>query len=135
MTDVIANEVLGEHELTLAGVTYLLRPTYSAQMKIEAATGKSYAELVRAGAAGALHISQSRVIAAEMIREGATDPLVKKVSTERIGELIYEEGQPQVASRLTLAMLDALRGGRTVTGEAIAVPEVSEETAGTAIVD
>jgi hypothetical protein len=125
VSDVIPNEDRGEHELTLAGVTYLLRPTYGAQKRIETVTGKSYAELVRAGAAGALHIGDAQVIAAEMIRDGASDPLVKRVSAERIGELIYEEGQPQVAARLTLAMLDALRGGRTASGEATAVAGVS----------
>lgn len=134
MSDVVANAERGEHLLTLGGVEYLLRPTYGAQIKIETATGKSYGELVNAASTGALHIGHARVIAAELIRAGATDDLTRRVSVERIGELIYEEGMPFVAPRLTLVLLDALRGGRTASGEAKAVAEDQTPT-GTATAD
>lgn len=113
-----ANPVRGEHEIVLAGTTYLLRPSYAAQVAIEAKTGKSYAQLAQAGQTGGLFAGDAAIALAELINAGAGNNPLKMVSAERIGELIYEEGLPTVAARLTMALIDALTGGRTASGEA-----------------
>jgi hypothetical protein len=113
-----ANTERGEHELVLAGAKYLLRPSYAAQVAIEQKTGVSYGDLAFAGQSGAMRIEQAQVIASEMINAGAGDNALSRVSAERVGQLIYEEGLPQIAARLTLALIDALTGGRTASGEA-----------------
>lgn len=108
----------GEHELTLAGVTYRLRPSHEALRAIEKATERSTLALVRLGNAADLSIEQLGTIAAALIRAGATEELTKRVSAERIGEMIFEEGLPHATSRLTLCLLDAATGGRDASGEA-----------------
>lgn len=108
----------GEHALTLAGVTYRLRPSHEALVAIEERTERSVLALVRLGNAADLRLTQLGVIAAELIRAGAEDEATRHVDAERIGELIQETGIPGVTSRLTLCLLDAATGGRTASGEA-----------------
>ena len=115
-----ANADRGEHELTLAGVTYRLRPSHAAVKAIEKRTEKSTLALVRLGNTGDISLDHLGIIAAELIRAGAEDELTRNVSAEKIGELIFEEGLPAVNSRLTLCLLDAATGGRTAEGNAIA---------------
>jgi hypothetical protein len=113
-----ANPARGEHELTLEGVPYRLRPSHDALSAIEQKTGRSMLALVRLGDTGDLSIAQLGIIAAELIRAGAKDDLTRNVGAQRIGELIFEEGVPHVTARLTLCLLDAVTGGRTAKGEA-----------------
>lgn len=108
----------GEHELTLAGVAYRLRPSRAAIRAIETKTGKSALALVRLGNTGDLTTDQLGVIAAELIRAGGEDAITRAVDAERIGDLIYEEGLPFITSRLTLCLLDATTGGRDAEGNA-----------------
>lgn len=115
-----ANKSRGEHELTLGGKLYPLRPSHAAIETIEAQTGCSLLTLVRKGNVGDLSLAQLGVIAAELIRAGADekDTMTQAVAAERIGELIYEQGAIATMPRLTLCLVDAAAGGRTASGEA-----------------
>lgn len=108
----------GEHEITLASVTYLLRPSHAALRTIENKLGCSQLKLIQRGNSHDLLVDDLGVIAAELIKAGATDDLTRRVSAERIGELIQEEGLLPIVARLTLCLLDAATGGRTASGEA-----------------
>jgi hypothetical protein len=121
-----ANPERGEHAITLAGKTYVLRPSFTAVRAIEAETGKSLITLSRLGNLGDLSLDQVGIVASHLIRAGATDELDKMVSAERIAELAYEEGLPHVMARLTLLLVDAATGGRTATGEAKAVAGIMD---------
>lgn len=112
-----ANPERGEHTAQILGKKYLLRPSYSAQIAIEQRTGRSYTELAMDGQSGALKLDHLGIIVAEMVNAGADGPL-QKVSDERMAEMIYEEGMPQIAAVATVAIIDALTGGRTSKGEA-----------------
>ncbi len=129
-----ANPDRGEHELVLAGVTYLLRPAHAALRAIERKTERSTLELIQRGNAGALSLDELGTIAAELIRAGAApdDIATQHVDAERIGELVYEEGLHKALGRLTLCLLDAASGGRTASGEAKAVPAKKTGDAGAA---
>ena len=113
----VANPERGEHNVTLGGKRYLLRPSYQAQVAIEQKTGRSYAELAMAGQTGALKIEHAAIVVTELVNAGAEGPM-HTISEERAGELIYEQGLPAVAAAITVAIIDALTGGRTSTGEA-----------------
>jgi hypothetical protein len=118
-----ANAVRGEHQLVLAGKTYLLRPSHTALVEIEAQTRPIMA-LVRLGNAGELSFEHLGIIGAELIRAGAADDdtMTRAVSAERISELIMEEGVAKAMACFTLCLLDAVTGGRTASGEAKAAP-------------
>ena len=124
----VANSERGEHELTLAGRTYRLRPSHQAMVAIERKTASSVLGLVRLGNAGELTLEQLGVVGAELIRAGAEDRLTQSVDDERIAELIFEEGLPAATSRFTLCLLDAATGGRTASGEAKAATAKAPET-------
>lgn len=113
-----ANPDRGEHELTLAKITYRLRPSHGALRAIERKTERSTLALIRLGNTGELSIEQLGVVGAELIRAGATDEMTRAVDAERIGELIFEEGLPKATARLTMCLLDAATGGRDASGEA-----------------
>jgi hypothetical protein len=126
-----ANRERGEHDLALPGKTYRLRPSHSALKAIERETGCSVLALVRLGNVGELSLEQLGIIGAELIRAGADekDSLTQGVDAERVEELIFENqgpdgvgGLPYAQSVLTLCLLDAATGGRTVSGEARAAP-------------
>lgn len=113
-----ANKERGEHSLTLAGVTYLLRPSHEAIVAIESQCGASLLTLARDGNAGALGVQELGIIAAELIKAGAAkdDEATAHVGAERIGKLIFENGLASVTARLTLCLIDAATGGRTAEG-------------------
>lgn len=126
-----ANPERGEHDLALPGKTYRLRPSHSALKAIERETGTSILALVRLGNVGELTLEQLGIVGAELIRAGAdeNDSMTAAVDAERIEELIFENegpngvgGLPYAQSILTLCLLDAATGGRTVSGEAKAAP-------------
>lgn len=118
-----ANPARGEHEITLAGVTYLLRPSYAALVEIEDTLGKSMVELARLTNDCILPLPDLGELVAILIRAGAAegDALTANVSGERIAELAFEDGVRPVYARATLALLDAITGGRRASGEAKAV--------------
>jgi hypothetical protein len=118
-----ANPQRGEHTLTLARTTYVLRPSFEACRAIEEALGASLIELAREANKMALSLDQLGTICAELIRAGARpgDAMTRAVAVERIAELIFEEGQSGVLPVVTLVLLDAITGGRTASGEVKAV--------------
>ncbi|MDF1506263.1 GTA-gp10 family protein [Roseisolibacter sp. H3M3-2] len=130
----VANEDRGEHQLALAGRSYLLRPSHQALKAVERQTGKTALELVRLGNTGKLSMEDLGVVASELIRAGADpkDGFTRNVNAERLEELIFEEGLPTVTSKLTLCLLDAATGGRTAAGELKAAQANPKELAGAA---
>lgn len=129
-----ANAERGEHEITLARVTYRLCPSHGAIAAIERRTERSLLELYSLGNRGALTLDQLGAIVGELIRAGAApaDEFTANVDDARIGELIYEEGLHRVMARVTLCLIDAASGGRTASGEAKAVPAKTSADAGAA---
>lgn len=121
-----ANAQRGEHEISLGGKTYRLRPSHSALQAIEAETGRATLALVRLGNVGELSLKQLGIVGAELIRAGADpdDSFTQAVDADRIEELIFEgeNGLPEAQSRFTLCLLDAATGGRTASGEVKAAP-------------
>lgn len=111
----------GEHRLTLGRTTYVLRPAYEAIETAEEKTGLSLIQLMQRANVCGLNLKQVGIVATELIRAGATDPLTRDVNAERIGQLCYERGQHKVQPRLALVLADAAAGGRTASGEAKAV--------------
>src|SRR4051794_15313345 len=91
-----ANSERGEHELTLEGRTYLLRPSHTALKAIESGTGKATLALIRLGNAGELSLEQLGIVAAELIRAGAdeSDELAQAIDAERLEEMIFENDGP-----------------------------------------
>lgn len=124
----------GEHELVLAGVTYVLRPSHAAIRAIERKTERSLLELLRLGNGGALTSDMLGEIGAQLIRAGAdpNDQGTQNVNPERVAELIYEEGTGKAMARLTLCLVDAATGGRTASGEAKAAAATTSGDAGAA---
>lgn len=113
-----ANPDRGEHLLELAGATYKLRPTYTAIVEMEEATGLSLVELTRKADRHGLKLPEAAAVATALIKAGAEDPITKMASADIIGQQIYEQGLVSVVIRLTLCLADAVGGGRTVSGEA-----------------
>ena len=129
MSEADANPERGEHELTLGGKTYVLRPSYAAIVQVEKKTGQSLLSLVKLGGRSELTAEQIGIIGAEFIRAGATDEFTRRVNPEKIGELAFEDGIPSVTAKLTLVLLDAATGGRTASGEAKPVAALTTEAA------
>ena len=116
-----ANGARGEHALELSGRSYRLRPSFEAAQAIEVETGRALIELLRDANTMALSYADLGTICAEYIRAGAEDDLTRRISAERIAELIYEEGTARVIPVVTLVLVDAISGGRTASGEAKAM--------------
>lgn len=115
----VANAERGEHEITLGGKTYRMRPSHAAVREIERKTERSAMGLLRLGNTGDLSVDQLGIIGGAFIRAGAGDgdTLTANVDDERIGELIYEQGLPHASAVITMALLDAATGGRKASGE------------------
>lgn len=124
----------GEHEIELAGVTYLLRPSHAAMQTIEIETGHSLLALMRMADRGDLTLETIGIMLAELIRAGADadDQATRHVSSEKIGELAYEQGLPRIIARLTVLLADAISGGRDAEGNAKAAPTMTSGDAGAA---
>lgn len=130
-----ANADRGEHELTLAGVTYRLRPSHAALRAIEAKTERSLLSLLRMASVGDLTLDQVGEVASELIRAGAdeSDLATRHVGAKRIGELAFEEGLPRIMARLSICLADAASGGRDAAGNVKAAPTMmTSEGAGVA---
>lgn len=128
----IANPDRGEHEIKLGGVAYRLRPSHEAIRAIERKTERSTLELYSMGNRGALSLDQLGTIFGTLIRAGATTDLDRNVDDERIGELVYEDGQFKAMAKATLVLIEAASGGRTASGEAKAAATGTTGTAGAA---
>lgn len=114
----VANPTRGEHQLTLAGTTYVLRPSRAAIRAIEEKLGNSALDLARIGNAGGLRLAQLGVIAAQLVHAGTEDDLTRMISPDRFEDLIYEEGLSGPMARFTLCLIDAATGGCTASGNA-----------------
>jgi hypothetical protein len=121
-----ANPARGEHSITLGGIGYVLRPTAAASFAVEEELGLSLLEVFRACNAMALSYAQIGVVLAHYIRAGAApdDQMTRAVSSERLAELVYEDGVAIAFAMLTLLLADAIGGGRTSSGEAKAVARI-----------
>uniref|UniRef100_UPI0035CC477F GTA-gp10 family protein n=1 Tax=uncultured Sphingomonas sp. TaxID=158754 RepID=UPI0035CC477F len=110
----------GEHELLLGGVTYRLRPSFTAIGAIERKTGIKLLPLARMGNTGDISLADLAIISVELIRAGAEpdDMLTANVGAEAIGQMIYEQGVADVTLAIFRCLLDAATGGRTASGEA-----------------
>lgn len=112
----VANTARGEHELTLQGVTYRLRPSREALKAIEDRLKMSVLKLAQRGEVADLTLTQLGVIAEQLIRAGAEDEATRFVGAERLEELIQEESMARVTGRLTFCLADACTGGVTASG-------------------
>ena len=113
-----AVEARGEKTLTLEGVKYRLRPSREAIAAIEESTGRGLLKLVHLCSAGDLSTDDYGIVAAHLIRAGASpdDEGTRHVGEKRVADLIYEAGVLAVKSTLTLVLLNAATGGRTAEG-------------------
>lgn len=111
-----ANTARGEHELTLAGVTYRLRPSREALKAIESRTKMSVLKLAQRGEVADLTITQLGIIAEQLIRAGGEDDVTRHVGADRLEELIQDESIARVTGRLTFCLADACTGGVTASG-------------------
>jgi hypothetical protein len=127
-----ANEARGELSLSLEGVEYGLRPSYTAQEAVETALGKSIEELAMAADRGRLLLVETATIAGEFIREWGRqtgDKGVAAFNDRRLKEVIVEEGSMIVSRRLGIALYMAVSGGVTATGEVKPVAAASPSPA------
>ena len=113
-----ANPSRGEHELTLAGISYVLRPSFAACSEIENTLDMSLIEVFRVANTMSLTYEQIGVILAALIRAGAQDDLTRNVNAERLAELVFEDGVGKAVAVLIFVLADAISGGRDVSGEA-----------------
>jgi hypothetical protein len=113
---VTANRARGEHEITLAGVTYLLRPTFAACNSIEEQLGLSLIEICRKTNLCSLGYADIGIVLREFIVAGASDEMTRTFSAERLAELVFEEGSAGAFARLTLILADVIGGGRDADG-------------------
>lgn len=120
----MGNEERGEASITLEGVEYGLRPTFSAIQAIEAGTKRSIFALALRATALELSTVELGIIIGETMRAwGKANPedpqgkVAASVKDERVAELIFEDGM-QEASRIAGWILRAaLQGGVTSLGE------------------
>ena len=120
MSEAAANETRGEVDIEFEGQgRFVLRPSYEAMQKAEKETGKTAVELYRAAAGGALSNRDAAIVTAEFIRawgKASDNAVARGVSTERIGELIYEAGLMNVLGRLAIVLGWAIVGGCKADG-------------------
>jgi len=114
-----ANELRGEVDLVLEGETFVLRPSYTAIVEFEKATGKGLIDLADQAIEGKLTLSECAAIVTSMVKAWgvATDNrIAANVNQDRIGELIHEYGLMQVQLRLQIALMNAATGGCRADG-------------------
>ncbi len=113
-----ANRHRGEVEITLAGKSYVMRPTFGALAAIEAKTGEGIAELLERMRTGRVRITD--VTAVIWAGLGATG---EPVTYEKVGELVAEIGLDSLAVPVSMFLLNACKGGQA-SGEARAAEPV-----------
>jgi hypothetical protein len=94
-----------------------LRPSHEALALIEDETGESLIDLVLKGSRLAISRRHIAVITTHLIRAGATKDIDKRVSVQRIGELLAEESLRDTQLPITAVLSSAASGGRTASGE------------------
>jgi hypothetical protein len=131
-----ANELRGEATLTLEGTDYVMRPSYSAIVQFERATGKSLFELSDDARNGKLSLEDASIIACETIRaqgHAVNDRMMTAFTVQRVGELIMggdTGGLVGASGQIAVMLLLASSGGYTGTGELKAAAD-STQTATT----
>lgn len=120
-----ANELRGEVDLELEGERFVLRPSYTAIVAAEKATGRGLVKLAEDAGEGALTLTECAAITALFIRawgEATGNTTAAHVNEGRVGELIMDFGLAQVQLRLQIALTLAATGGcradGTLKGEA-----------------
>jgi hypothetical protein len=120
----MANEERGEATITLEGVEYGLRPSFTAIQAIEARTKRSIFRLALAATALDLHNAELGVIVGEMLRAwGVSNPdapnakVAAAVDDKRVAEIVFEEGSTKIAPIVGWLLRAALTGGVTSLGE------------------
>jgi len=127
---VTANPLRGELTITLEGVEYPLRPSYTAITAFEEKTGKSLQELAISADGGALSLAQMAVIVVEtMTAFGRANDRKDLVGwkVEHVRELLFNAGLMIVQPRIALLLAMALTGGHN-PGEATATGETTTMT-------
>ena len=114
-----ANPYRGEVDIELEGQQFILRPSYTAIIEAEKATGKSLVKLATAAGDGELSLTDTAIVITEMIKaqgKAANDMNLAGVNALRIGELIAEYGLMQTQLRLVIALTNAATGGCKADG-------------------
>ncbi|HEX8578320.1 MAG TPA: GTA-gp10 family protein [Allosphingosinicella sp.] len=114
-----ANEIRGEVDLELEGERFVLRPSYTALVEIEKATGKGLIQLASEASDGELTLGHAAVIVTLLIQawgKATGNGRVQAVCAERIGELLYEFGLMKVNLRLAYVLGLAATGGCRADG-------------------
>lgn len=98
-----ANPLRGEAEITIAGRTYLLRPTFEALVRAEDELGSLFALVERTGD-GQLRLSEIAALFWHCLadRQGLT--------RETVGEAVLAQGLAQSAAPLRCLLAEILRG-------------------------
>lgn len=121
----MANANRGEVEITLAGDSYTLRPSFQALCEIEEATGMGIAALLRRYGDGAFGVRDVAAVLWAGIR--ATDRQAPRMN--EIGEIIVEEGLAAFVEPVGRFLARAVSGGgRERPGEAQKKPAAPERT-------
>ena len=115
----MANPERGEVDLTLGGVTYLLRPSYEAMRAIERQTGKTLLQLsvsVAGGRYGGLTLDEMGIILLEGIKAGVNpandaDKIKLSYSAAKLAEIAYSD---YMATNMALErfLVNAISGGK-----------------------
>lgn len=118
-----ANIERGEIMVALEGVDHVLRPSYEAQVAIEAQTGRSIEQLAAAAGENALTIGEAAIIVTECIRaqgRAVNDKTLMRYEPGRVGECIVTSGKLAIVRRLELLLYLAATGGYLASGEVAA---------------
>ena len=113
----MANPHRGEVEITLAGKTYTMRPTFEALCEIEDRTGVGLAVQLRRFAEGTFGVRDVAAILSAGIR--ASDKAAPGI--DEIGQIIVEEGIAPFAEAIGVFLagtVGAVRGGKVEAGAA-----------------
>jgi hypothetical protein len=124
----------GEITLPMGGEEFCLRPSMEAIKAIQRETGKSLYSLSVAAQAIDLSLDQCEIIATEMMKawgkSNEDDPRAvqhRGANRETVGQMIFEAGDAKIQPRLAVALIAALTGGVTASGE-LKAPEPKKAT-------
>jgi hypothetical protein len=120
----MANEERGEATITLEGVEYGLRPSFTAIQAIEQKTEQSIFALALRASALELSTAALGVVFGETMRawgkanpESTEGKVAAAVKDERVAELIFDEGVKAASQIAGWLLRAALTGGATSVGE------------------
>lgn len=105
----MANEAVGEKNVTLGGRQFLLRPSFRAIVEIENKTGKSVLELFNAFKGQRVSASETVAILSATIKAGGGSDIP---SDDDLGDLIFSEGILNVQAIAVEVLLSALVKGQ-----------------------